>query len=82
MGAEDKETKQRERMAAWLYLIRKHWQTLGTRTALAMAWRQYRMYAGSLLLLREHGWRVVGARHQEFLRAWQEKLGNSAGSPP
>lgn len=70
--ATDAERKQRERMAAWLYLIRKHWHTFGQREALWRLWRQYRMYAGSVALLRQQGLRVVSARLREFWEAWQQ----------
>lgn len=66
----DTERQQRERMTAWLYLIRKHWHTFGQREALWRLWRQYRMYAGSLALWRQGVMGVVVRRHAEFFRAW------------
>jgi GT2 family glycosyltransferase len=66
----DTERQQRERMTAWLYLIRKHWHTFGYREALWRLWRQYRIYAGSLALLQRGGMGLVVRRHAEFLRAW------------
>jgi GT2 family glycosyltransferase len=68
----DTERQQRERMTAWLYLIRKHWRTFGVREALWRWWRQYRMYAGSLALWRQGGMRLVVRRHAEFFRAWRQ----------
>lgn len=70
--ARNEEVKQRQRMAAWLYLIRKHWHAFGHREAGWRLWRQYRMYAGSLLLLCQRGWRVVWQRHKEFWLAWRQ----------
>ncbi len=68
--AADAERIQRERITAWLYLIRKHWRTFGHREALWRLWHQYRMYAGSLALWRQGGMGLVVRRHREFWRAW------------
>jgi GT2 family glycosyltransferase len=70
----DEEAREQERMAAWLYLIRKHWHTFGHREAWWRLWRHYRMYAGSLWLVRHKGWRVVWTRHWEFWAAWRDAV--------